>query len=278
MKLTPLHSRLLLLAPSAGGVPDSFSSPRFDPSRHTQMLAKAQKLRGRIYVEDGAIERHELTPDGKHYLASDEESWHILTLDSEGEVSGCTRYLAHQNTVSFMQLGVRQSALAKCDEWGPKLRCAIEQDLQLARRRDFAYVEMGGWALREDVRCSTEALRVALGAYALARNLGGAISVTTATARHCSSSILRRIGGQSLAMGRTELPAYHDPRYKCEMTILRFDSDQPNPRYEGWIEQIREELLNAPVICRTAQPFVWDNEPLHVSASRNPDYAELISA
>jgi len=278
MKLTPLHSQMLLLAPSAVGVPDSFSNASFDPGRHTHMLAQAQKLRGRIYVEDGAVGPTELTPDGRHYIASDEESWHILTLDSKGEVSGCTRYLAHTNTVSFGQLGVRQSALAKCEQWGQKLRSAIEQELQLARRRDFAYVEMGGWALREDVRCSTEALRVALGAYALARNLGGAISLTTATARHCSSSILRRIGGQPMAMGRTELPAYHDPRYKCEMTILRFDSDRPNPRYEAWIEQIREELLSAPVICRTAQPFIWDNEPLHANPSREPDLSELVSA
>jgi hypothetical protein len=175
-------------------------------------------------------------------------------------------------------LGVRQSALAKCEQWGDKLRSAIEQDLQLARRRDFAYVEMGGWALREDVRCSTEALRIALGAYALARNLGGAISVTTATVRHCSSSILRRIGGQPLALGRNELPAYHDARYKCEMSILRFDSDQPNPRYAAWIEQIREELLSAPVICRTAQPFIWDNEPIHASPSSKADRSELVSA
>jgi hypothetical protein len=278
MKLTPLHSQLLLLAPSASGVPDSFSNPSFDAGRHTHMLAKAQKLRGRIYVEDGAIEPNELTPEGKHRIANDQESWHILTLDSRGELSGCTRYLAHKNTTPFTQLGVRQCALAKCDQWGPKLRSAIEQDLQLARKRDFAYVEMGGWALREDVRCSTEALRIALGAYALARNLGGAISVTTATARHCSSSILRRIGGQPLATGRTELPSYYDPRYKCEMTILRFESDQPNPRYEAWIEQIREELLNAPVICRTAEPFIWDNEALHASPSGEPDFSELMSA
>jgi hypothetical protein len=268
----------LLLAPSTGGVPEAFSNPSFDPGQHAQMLAKAQKLRGRIYVEDGAIEPHDLTPEGRHYIASDEESWHILTLDSGGEVSGCTRYLAHTNTISFAQLGVRQSALAKCEQWGPKLRSAIEQEVQIARRRDFTYVEMGGWALREDVRCSTEALRIALAAYALARNLGGAISVTTATARHCSSSILRRIGGEPLAMGRTELPSYHDPRYKCEMTILRFDSDRPNPRYAAWIEQIREELLSAPVICRTAQPFIWDNEPLHVSPSRETDRSELVSA
>ena len=75
MKLTPLHNQLLLLAPSTGGVPEAFLNPSFDPGQHTQMLAKAQKLRGRIYVEDGAIEPHELTPEGRHYIASDEESW-----------------------------------------------------------------------------------------------------------------------------------------------------------------------------------------------------------
>jgi hypothetical protein len=278
MKLTPSHRQLLLLAPSTGGVPDSFSNPNCDQGRHAQMLAQAQKLRGRIYLEDGAIEQTELTPDGRHYIASDEESWHILTLASDGSVSGCTRFLAHENTTSFGRLSVRQSALAKCDQWGHRFRSAIEQELQLARRRNWAYVEMGGWALREDVRCSTEAIRIALGAYALARNLGGAISVTTATARHCSSSILRRIGGQPLAMGATELPSYHDPRYKCEMTILRFDSDRPNPRYEAWIEQIREELLNAPVICRAARPAVWDNEPLHARLWGKMASPKLISA
>src|ERR1700719_1878677 len=95
---------------------------------------------------------------------------------------------------------------------------------------------------------------------------------------HCSSSILRRIGGQPMAVGRTELPSYYDSRYKCEMTILRFDSDRPNPRYEAWIEQIREELVSARVICRTAQPFIWDNEPMHANPSREADCPELLSA
>ena len=262
MKLTPLHRQSVLLAPSTGGVPDSFRHPTFDPAGHALMLAQAQKLRGRIYASDGAIGKTELTADGRHSLASDEVSWHILTLDNDGRVAGCTRYLEHTNTVSFAQLDVRHSAWSQCEQWQRRLRSAIEQELQLARWRDFGYVEMGGWALREDVRCSMEALRIALSAYALARNLGGAISLTTATSRHCSSSVLRRIGGQPMAAGQTELPSYYDPRYKCEMTILRFDSDRPNPRYETWIEQIRQGLLNAPVICRTAQPAAWDNEPL----------------
>jgi hypothetical protein len=49
------------------------------------------------------------------------------------------------------------------------------------------------------------------------------------------------------------------------MTILRFDSNRPNPRYEAWIEQVRQELRTAPTVCGAAQPAVWDREPLHTS-------------
>ena len=81
-----------------------------------------------------------------------------------------------------------------------------------------------------------------------------------------------------MAVGRVELPSYYDPRYKCEMTILRFESDRPNPRYEAWIEQIREELLNAPVICRRAQTPIWHDEPLHARQSGSAVCPELVSA
>jgi len=47
-----------------------------------------------------------------------------------------------------------------------------------------------------------------------------------------------------------ELPPYYDPQYSCEMEMLRFESCSPNPKYEGWIEEIRAHLLTAPVILR----------------------------
>jgi hypothetical protein len=174
-------------------------------------------------------------------------------LNDAGDVLGCARYLAHDNTVPFTKLGVSKAALAQDEVWERKLRWAVEADLQLARKRSYAYVELGGWALHQELRGSAEALRIALGAYALARNLGGCIGVTTATTRHSSASILRRIGGQSLTSGGAELPSYHDPNYRCEMNVLRFESNRPNPRYEAWIEQIRDEIWTAPLICRTAQ-------------------------
>jgi hypothetical protein len=91
-------------------------------------------------------------------------------------------------------------------------------------------------------------LRIALGMFSVARLMGGCIGVTTATERHCSSSILRRIGGSSLNTKGVEIPRYFDPRYDCQMEILRFDSSRPNPRFERWIEELRRYLSAVPVL------------------------------
>jgi N-acyl-L-homoserine lactone synthetase len=251
VKLVADHHQVIVLAPHQENVPGTLSNARFNADQHQSSLSEAQRLRGRIYLEEGAIDRQQLTYDGRHWAEGDEESWHLLVLDDDGEVCGCARFRSHDNITPFSGLGVRHTAAAQPEIWGQKLRWAIEADLQLARKRNFAYAEVGGWALREDVRHSTAAIRIVLTAYALARHLGGCIGVTTATVRHCSSNILQRMGGQPLHAGGTELPSYQDPRYKCEMTILRFDSNLPNPRYENWVEEIRERLIDAPVICRT---------------------------
>jgi hypothetical protein len=255
--------RVLVLAPDRQYVPHSLGNTRF-VDRYQSILSEAQRLRGRIYLQEGAISPEHLTADGRHSVEGDEESWHLLFLDAQGEVCGCARYLSHRNTTPFNQLGVRHATVAQPEIWGQKLRWAIEADLQLARKRNFAYVEVGGWALRKDVRYSAAAIRIVLTAYALARHLRGCIGVTTATVRHCSSTILQRMGGQPLHAGGTELPSYYDPRYNCEMRILRFDSDLPNPRYETYVEQIRRDLSAAPVFCRTA---IGDTIGRHAAAA-----------
>jgi N-acyl-L-homoserine lactone synthetase len=252
VKPTADTRQVLLISPHREYVPGTLRNTRINTDGHRRTLSEVQRLRGRIYVEEGAIEPHELTSDGRHCVEGDEESWHLLILDANGEVGGCARYLSHESTASFSRLGVRHAAAKQPEIWGQKLRWAIEADLQLARKRNVSYVEVGGWALREDLRCSTAAIRMVLSAYALARHLKGCIGVTTATGRHSSSTILRRLGGQPLRVGDTEMPSYYDPRYRCEMTILRFDSDQPNHRYEPWVEEIREHLTDALVVCPAA--------------------------
>ena len=44
------------------------------------------------------------------------------------------------------------------------------------------------------------------------------------------------------------LPPYYDPRYNCEMEIVRFKADAPNHKYRRWIEQITASLLDVPVL------------------------------
>jgi len=245
------HQQLILLAPYGVQISDRFRNVRVDARRYGSILVDMQKLRGRIYLEDGAIGPHQLDRNGRHCSDADTDSWHLLTLDDKGSVSGCVRYHAHQSTVSFHELGLRKCALAECRSWGLKLRAAVESDLAAARRQSISYVEVGGWALAKERRCTGEALRTALATYGLAQILGGCVGIATATVRNRSSSILRRIGGGALEVDGEQLPGYYDPQYKCQMEIVRFTSSSPNPKYWRWIDQIAATLLNVPVLSLT---------------------------
>jgi hypothetical protein len=240
--------RLVLLAPPQARLPASFARIETGSQHHGRLLRSAQRLRGKLYREDGAIRDSEVSWDGRHEHPADEHAWHLLSLDGNGEVSACSRYISHPNKLHFSELGVRNAALADSTEWGTKLRIAIDAEVAEARRRGLAYVEVGGWALDSSLRRTAEAVRIALATYSLARILGGCIGVTTATRRHCSAAILRKIGGRPLRINQVELPPYYDPQYECEMELLRFDSAEPNPRFEVWIEDLRSHLLHSPVI------------------------------
>jgi len=243
-----LHRKLVLLAP--GRLYSTiFDDVNVEPSVHRRLLLELQALRGRIYLQDGAIEPWQLSVDGRHVQAADYKSWHLLTLDDNGKVAACTRYLPHANNVTFSELTVAHSALGQSEAWGRTLRSAIEAELAWAKQRRCCYVEMGGWAISESLRCTTEAVRMVVSAYGLAQLLGGALGISTVTTRHSSSSILRRIGGGGLRARGTELPPYYDPQYKCEMEILRFDSASPNPRYRAHVEDCRRLLRTVSVVC-----------------------------
>jgi hypothetical protein len=213
-------------------------------------MEELQRLRGRVYISDGAIPPHQLTPDGRHVQDADYRSWHLLGLSQELGVVSCARYWHHREPVYYPQLGVSQSALARDPEWGPKLRRAVEQQIAHAADLGLGFVEVGGWAVTGELRRSGEALKVALAMYALAQSLGGCIGITTATVRHHSSAVLRKIGGCSLRLNRdTEMPRYFDPRYDCDIEILHFDSRAPEPRMSDWIGELRGALVHTPVVC-----------------------------
>ncbi len=257
MNLLACGSRnLVLLAPSERAVPATFVGARCDRSLYNDLLDQTQKFRGRVYLEDGAIKPSQLI-DGGHRLEIDHGSWHLLVVDQRGRVCGCARYKEYPAATTYWDLSVSRSSLAKSAEWGQALKGAVDAQLALSRRRNYPAAECGGWALDEEIRGTAEALRIALTAYALTAELGGAAPFSCVTRRHGSASILRRIGGKPLEYCGVRLPAYYDDQYQCEMEILQFTSWAPNPRYDIWINEGRMSLRSVPVLTNGAAGPEW---------------------
>src|SRR6266446_5112946 len=87
-RLSSPSRRLALLAPSPYAARMFFNRVQVDSKRSDALLAEMQRLRGSIYLRDGAIELRDLT-NGRHQLVTDEGSWHLLLLDKQEQVCGC---------------------------------------------------------------------------------------------------------------------------------------------------------------------------------------------
>ena len=259
--IASIEKRLVLVAPPHISLPGSFRNVTTDPGRHQQLVRDMQRLRGSVYLQDGAVQPDQLTTDGLHRTPEDEKSWHLLMLNSQREVSSCAWYMEHDEAARFEHLRVRNCGLTRVEGWRDKLSQAVESELRRARQDGLRYAEVGGWAVAKGSRCTSEGLLLALAAYSLGRTLGGALGLTTATVRHSSSTILRRLGGSLLEVGGSIVPPYYDPKYKCEMELLRFDSRRPSAKYGSLIELLGRRLdfvsvvvAGAPAVA--AQPQV----------------------
>lgn len=247
--IASIGERLVLLAPPDYFLPGHFRNITVDSSRRRELVTEMQRLRGSVYLEDGAIRSEQLSPGGAHQTPEDQRSWHLLMLDKKRRVSSCVWYLEHDHTIPVERLRVRSCPLARVEEWRATLWRAVEAELARARRECLHYAEVGGWAVSKRSRCTSEGLLLALAAYSLGRVLGGALGITTATTRHSSSTILRRLGGSHLDVDGRILPPYYDGRYECEMELLRFDSRQPDPKYGALVELLRDKLSNVSVFA-----------------------------
>lgn len=252
----------MLLAPSASRIPASFQRWRVDFSRHQNLLHEMQRLRGRVYLQDGAIRESSLT-DGRHQSPLDPYSWHLLVLNAQNRICGCARFHEHPGRPQPSELTAAHCALSRNPEWSSALVSALKAEIAFSTSLERPVVELGGWAVGEEIRGTAEALRIALGTYAFWQMSGNAVCISTATRRHCASSILRRIGGRALAWKGADLPVYYDPKYDCNMELLKFYSWAPNPRYTPWVDQMKEELSQISIVARhsgSAQLAGYRNE------------------
>jgi hypothetical protein len=241
------HCSFQLLAPSHSRFHGEFARTIQDEQLYNHYLGSMQQLRGRVYLQDNAIKPWDLDRDGRFLMHSDEQSWHLLLVDETREVIGCAKYLVHPYHVPYHRLRISQSAIARNPDWAGRVRRAVEQDLKQAREQKLSYVEVGGWALAEEWRGTRAALEILVGSFALGQIWGGALGACTATVRHSSSSMLRRLGGTSFELEGESLPSYNDPEYDCTMELLRFDYRTPAARFLPLIDQLKTSLRKLPV-------------------------------
>ena len=247
--IATIDKRLVLVAPPGAIEPHGFRRLRTEPSEHRRLVREMQRMRGSVYLEDGAVQREQLSAEGLHQTPEDEKSWHLLFTNESGHVTACAWLLQHGVESSFEDLRVRNTPLAQNEQWRPKLWFAVEWELARARAEGLSYAEVGGWAVTKESRCTSEGLLLALAAYSLGRKLGGALGMTTATVRHSSSTILKRLGGTYLRVKDEEIPPYFDTKYGCTMEILGFDSRNPNTKYAPLVELLRRKLSTVPTIA-----------------------------
>ena len=238
------HYQFQILAPKFANHDRAFDIFTVNESIYRTRLDSLQRLRGRLYYEDGAIGDESLDREGRFRMCGDEEAWHLVLLDADSNVIGCARYLMYPHSIPYPFLRISHSAIGKDPRWSHKLRTAVEADLRIARLRGLRYVEIGGWALAEEWRKTKAALETAAGSYALGRLWGGTLGSCTATVRHGSASILRRLGGSSLMAHGAPLPSYFDARFGCMMELLRFDYMTPAKRILEMIDHL-QDLLGA---------------------------------
>jgi hypothetical protein len=234
--------RFQLLAPPDNHPSSAFSQASIDDQTYARRLSSLQRLRGLIYLQERAIQPWEVDAAGRFPMPGDELGWHFLLVDDEEQVIGCIRYLVHPGTVAFNKLRICHSSMAQDADWHDKVQEAVEIDLKLVLEQNLSYIEIGGWAVAEAWRGTSAALEILLASYALGRLWGGCLGSCTATVRHASSSMLRRIGGSRFRVRGEVLPPYEDPSYGCAMELLRFDSRAPSPRFLPLIERVEAKL------------------------------------
>lgn len=249
--IAAIDRHLLLLAPPDAELPSQFDNVTSNSALHALRLRELQQMRGSAYLADGAVSPQQLASDGAHVTPEDDRSWHVLMVNDDGRVIAGAWYLQHAESVRFADLRVRRCPLVRTAEWSEPLRRAVDSDIQRARREGICFAEVGGWAVARQNRCTSSGLLLALATYSLGELLGGTLALTTATFRHSSSAILRRIGGAPLATADATVPPYYDPAYSCDMELLRFDSREPSRRFAGLVQALQERLADVAVLAHT---------------------------
>jgi hypothetical protein len=88
------------------------------------------------------------------------------------------------------------------------------------------------------------------------------------------------MGGEPLEANGVPLPSYYDPRYGCEMQILRFDSRRPSETYASLVDRLCDRMTNVEVVARVERPMpgVAINAPMWSPAAGHPRSSVILAS
>jgi hypothetical protein len=212
-------------------------------AEHCDAISEVQRFRGRVYVADRAIPASALDEKGRHSQDYDFENYHLCLRSLEGQIRGCFRLRLHELAAEVRDLKLYEVIERMPCDLAERCLSALISLFESSSREGLRIGEVGGWAIDEQLRHHCAATLLPFAAWSLYQIVGNALVVASATTRHHSSAILKRIGGFALMNGSKELPRFMDDFHGCEMELLGFDSRRPHPKYEKVVADLKSFLL-----------------------------------
>lgn len=234
--------------------PDCLIGERFSSlAEHKAAVEEVQRFRGRVYLADGAIPAGAVDEDGRHYQEFDFENYHLCLRDPEWRIRASLRLRLHHPAAGIRDLKVKD--LIERMPPGTAALCyrALASLFELSQTQRLRIGEVGGWAVDEELRNHRVSTLLPFAAWSLYQLIGDSIVFASATTRHHSSAILKRVGGFELTHGGEQLPPFMDHFHGCEMELLTFDSRRPHPKYEKIVAELKSLLLTK--VHTTAAPL-----------------------
>jgi len=206
------------------------------PQDYDTTLSAIQKLRGTVYVADGALSTSALDVEGRHISEDDEHSYHLVLWN--GQIEGCMRIRVYEQPPEASALRVYDLVRRMPEEIIPRYHTALCDFIQQWHARGYLIGEAGGWAVGSNYKGSTISLVLPLADWAFSR-MQKLVHLASSTQRNGSADMLRRLGGWRLSLGEEELPPFYDSAYQCQMELQGFCADILNPQFEPAVEDLK---------------------------------------
>ena len=188
---------LCLLAP-VGAPLAGFQNVIHDTDQYQNLLSETQRLRGQVYLDDGAISNDDLDSQQRYVVKDDSLSWHILLRNADCQVVGVSRMrlFPHKDgPAPFDQLHAVSIIERAPESVRDSYRNILHQYVMDAYEKVPYFIECGGLALLPEARLSRGVVLLISSICAMSRFQGGGLGVAAATERNGFSSILRRSFG-----------------------------------------------------------------------------------